>query len=563
MLRLVISDDKGAKTIVPLVRDEITIGRAENNTIRLTERNVSRSHAQVRVENGICVVKDVGSYCGVTVNGASVAVESEVKIGDRIGIGDYVLTLEVESEGARTTTQPGVRVKLTDEEQPGAQLPARIVMMTDPKAGAEFSVGVDAVVRLGRSDELDVSIDHRSVSREHAEIRGSQEGFRIFDLGSINGITINGSKAKEKDLRSGDVVGLGEVFFRFVAQGEVYQFDREAAASEISAVAGPSGRRFWIVATAAAVVAALVVGVFWYRSRETSIITTVTTSEPPIHATRQRQQVTTWLQSCRLAIAGERFAEAMSHAAKALEISPTDKAAKQCKQMAARKYEQEQVFVRGKAELENNDLERAYGEFENLEADSPYRLRPEVQRATEELSRARIDLAAAVLGNEPIRAARLAASVLKMKGVSNELRAAAIDILEKAKSEHAPEPSTRAARRQRHAQTSTSKIAQASATLSTVEPALKSAKNVGPGSLTGGVTPFQVARTCLARGDNQCIIRALDGKTHSAEELGLLIETYRSMGNNREATKNMGIYIERYPVGPRANIYRRILKQSK
>jgi len=35
-MKLIIEDDEGRKTVVPLVRDEITIGRQEGNTIRLT-----------------------------------------------------------------------------------------------------------------------------------------------------------------------------------------------------------------------------------------------------------------------------------------------------------------------------------------------------------------------------------------------------------------------------------------------------------------------------------------------------------------------------------------------
>ena len=47
MLQLIIIDDEGRKTPVPLTRDEITLGRGEGNTIRLTERNVSRHHARI------------------------------------------------------------------------------------------------------------------------------------------------------------------------------------------------------------------------------------------------------------------------------------------------------------------------------------------------------------------------------------------------------------------------------------------------------------------------------------------------------------------------------------
>ncbi|MBW2548259.1 MAG: FHA domain-containing protein, partial [Deltaproteobacteria bacterium] len=69
MYKLVISDDEGHATVVPLLRDEITIGRQEGNTIRLTERNVSRNHARLLRRNGSYVVEDLGSYNGVTVNG--------------------------------------------------------------------------------------------------------------------------------------------------------------------------------------------------------------------------------------------------------------------------------------------------------------------------------------------------------------------------------------------------------------------------------------------------------------------------------------------------------------
>ena len=47
MYKLVISDDEGKTIIVPLVRDLITVGRQDGNTIRLTERNVSRQHARL------------------------------------------------------------------------------------------------------------------------------------------------------------------------------------------------------------------------------------------------------------------------------------------------------------------------------------------------------------------------------------------------------------------------------------------------------------------------------------------------------------------------------------
>ncbi|MFW5968217.1 MAG: FHA domain-containing protein, partial [Persicimonas sp.] len=68
MYKLVIADDEGSKSTVPVVRDEITIGRKEGNTIRLTERNVSRRHARVVRNNGRVYIEDVAARYGIRKN---------------------------------------------------------------------------------------------------------------------------------------------------------------------------------------------------------------------------------------------------------------------------------------------------------------------------------------------------------------------------------------------------------------------------------------------------------------------------------------------------------------
>jgi uncharacterized protein (TIGR02266 family) len=68
-------------------------------------------------------------------------------------------------------------------------------------------------------------------------------------------------------------------------------------------------------------------------------------------------------------------------------------------------------------------------------------------------------------------------------------------------------------------------------------------------------TPLQAARACLARGDNACVLAALEGKARSAQELELLIETHRSMGHNAAVERNMRVYVERFPSERRAEAY--------
>src|SRR4051812_49482201 len=96
MFKLVIQDDEGKTTVVPLIRDEITIGRKEGNTIRLTERNVSRRHARIIRQNNEVQIEDLGSYNGIRVNNARIAERVSLRISDQVQIGDYKLYLKAE-----------------------------------------------------------------------------------------------------------------------------------------------------------------------------------------------------------------------------------------------------------------------------------------------------------------------------------------------------------------------------------------------------------------------------------------------------------------------------------
>src|SRR3954469_4191907 len=92
-MKLIIEDDEGRKTIVPFSRDEISIGRLEGNTIRLTERNVSRRHARLIRQSDAILIEDLGSYNGVRVNGEKVD-RTAIRAGDVIEIGDYDLAID-------------------------------------------------------------------------------------------------------------------------------------------------------------------------------------------------------------------------------------------------------------------------------------------------------------------------------------------------------------------------------------------------------------------------------------------------------------------------------------
>ena len=64
-------------------------------------------------------------------------------------------------------------------------------------------------VVVGRSRECDVVLSDPNVSRRHAELRRGENGWHVVDLGSTNGVKVNGHRVEQMALRPGDRVTIG------------------------------------------------------------------------------------------------------------------------------------------------------------------------------------------------------------------------------------------------------------------------------------------------------------------------------------------------------------------
>jgi pSer/pThr/pTyr-binding forkhead associated (FHA) protein len=62
---------------------------------------------------------------------------------------------------------------------------------------------------IGRSREADIVLQDPNVSRRHAELRRGDEGWQIVDLGSTNGIKVNGRRVDNQPLSPGDEITIG------------------------------------------------------------------------------------------------------------------------------------------------------------------------------------------------------------------------------------------------------------------------------------------------------------------------------------------------------------------
>lgn len=212
MWKLCVVDDESNRTVVKLVRGDYSVGRAEDCTIRLTERNISRSHARIyRDGDDEWTLEDKNSYTGSFVNGERVSGTRALKHGDTIQLGDYRLELMDENQQA-------VDAKALDQALSAAQLPDRLVIVQGPNVGTVFPL-TEQKLLVGRGEECQIALDDASVSRVHVEVLRTEHGLMILDQGSSNGLRINGADLPSAMLRSGDVVELGDVRLKFVPAG--------------------------------------------------------------------------------------------------------------------------------------------------------------------------------------------------------------------------------------------------------------------------------------------------------------------------------------------------------
>src|SRR5690242_12566009 len=84
-------------------------------------------------------------------------------------------------------------------------MPAQLVALDN---GASILLD-KPILLVGRHPECDIQIDSRKISRRHCCIAQVSDYLVIRDLGSTNGIRINGVRVAEGRLAAGDEVTIG------------------------------------------------------------------------------------------------------------------------------------------------------------------------------------------------------------------------------------------------------------------------------------------------------------------------------------------------------------------
>jgi hypothetical protein len=140
--------------------------------------------------------------------------DDEAAPPERTGRGDTTATFAAvggaEAEAAEVL---GGTEGLSGEEQHAVEaLPdssALLLVHRGPNAGARFLLDADRTT-AGRHPDSDIFLDDVTVSRKHAEFLREPGGFRVRDIGSLNGTYVNRDRVDDVLLSPGDEVQIGK-----------------------------------------------------------------------------------------------------------------------------------------------------------------------------------------------------------------------------------------------------------------------------------------------------------------------------------------------------------------
>lgn len=201
---------------IPIAAGDTVIGSAPWCAIVLEGEGVRPHHAVVQgTAEGSAAIRSVAADAEISINGVRLGTDpTPVLHGDKIQILDHeILAVDPQRAGNTQLFDSGAFADLPVQSARAEPGPTggRVVCLTD---GREYTVKSEPLV-FGRDAASDVVVTAGDVSRKHAEIRVTPEGYVLEDL-SVNGTFVNGRRiGRQHLLARADVIRIGTDEFRF------------------------------------------------------------------------------------------------------------------------------------------------------------------------------------------------------------------------------------------------------------------------------------------------------------------------------------------------------------
>ncbi|MFO0722261.1 MAG: FHA domain-containing protein [Myxococcota bacterium] len=228
LVRLELPDKPPREFSYDFRQEVISIGRDPGNDIQIPLTTVSRKHSRIFFELGDYFLEDLGSTHGTNHNGKRLGSREKrlLRDGDSISVMSFSLVFKT-SAGTLLDRQPGEKTEALARRMVQEVLqslggpsmePPCLRVMDGADEGRRLEIQEDqAEVTLGRSPECDFALNDQNISRRHALIKRTWNGFTVQDLGSKNGVLVNGKRADgAAAIKDGDEIQVGGIKLTFI-----------------------------------------------------------------------------------------------------------------------------------------------------------------------------------------------------------------------------------------------------------------------------------------------------------------------------------------------------------
>ena len=173
----------------------------------------------------VALKKELSDYLLERARGEGLALvtrpQIEFKTDERLQLGEFGIQAKLLGQPEGDAEPPQADYGHTMVYTPDRATPPPRDFMAERRGRGYIAVGgkrhmlAGERLTIGRSRECEILVDDPNVSRRHAEVRKTIEGWMIVDLGSTNGVKVNGKRVQEEVLRPGDTITLGLVELHF------------------------------------------------------------------------------------------------------------------------------------------------------------------------------------------------------------------------------------------------------------------------------------------------------------------------------------------------------------
>ena len=223
----------GGKTVQrkEVEQERFVIGRSADCDLVIDNLGVSRAHAEVVMEGGVPILKDMKSNNGTYVNGKRIT-RYNLNDGDEIAIGKFNITFQQEApapgdESGEAVAEPAsekqgdftlaIDSRLMDQRQRERASKLKAYLLMGESGEKRKSVLLEkSIFTIGKGSNCDVRVGGFFTAKKHAIIFRDETSFRILDTSQKGRTFLNESSIDDERLKDGDIIRVGKQKMQFM-----------------------------------------------------------------------------------------------------------------------------------------------------------------------------------------------------------------------------------------------------------------------------------------------------------------------------------------------------------